>query len=77
MSRAYLADNDKGWEKKKGADSHATPRPHKQTKMNKIKDIDTDQFIVPPVNAFKLDLDGDIKKGGNKRSDRVSGFGGR
>ncbi|EGC37139.1 hypothetical protein DICPUDRAFT_30759 [Dictyostelium purpureum] len=77
MSRNYLANNDLGWAKKKGADSHATPRPHKQTKMREMEKIDTDQFLVPPKEAFNLRLDGDVKTGGNKKSERTSGFRGR
>ncbi|KAF2077663.1 hypothetical protein CYY_001050 [Polysphondylium violaceum] len=63
---SYLGNNDMGWEKKKGADSHATPRPEKQTQMNKIRETNTTQFLVPPVSALKIDVHGDVNKGGNK-----------
>ncbi|KYQ90574.1 hypothetical protein DLAC_09204 [Tieghemostelium lacteum] len=63
---SYIGDNDMGWVKKKGADSHAKPRPEKQTKMKLIDDVNTTQFLKTPKEALNLKLDGDIKKGGNK-----------
>jgi len=43
--------------------------------MNKIREIDTAQFLVPPVSALNIDVHGDVNRGGNK-SRNVS-FGGR
>eukprot|EP01132_Coremiostelium_polycephalum_P001077 gene1077-1364_t len=64
---------DMNWAPKKGANSHATPK--KRYVMENIEDTNTSQFLVPPVNVTKIRRDGDIERGGDKRSNLGMGKG--